>query len=227
LNGSKLDSTEYTASNGTSVVLTTGASTGDIIEVVAHDIDSTTNTISFTVTDEGSDATCFPVFVTGATGSQSPKTDASALTYDSSSGLLSATTFAGKVDLSGLLKEGVNITAGKLSDNTDIDLADGMVHLFTTTETTTSTPNIRVDGSTSLDSSMSTGEAITVVLITTAAAAGYSAELTIDSTAVTEEWLGGAAPSAGGAGGYDVYSYNIIKTGSATFVVLANLVNFA
>jgi hypothetical protein len=74
---------------------------------------------------------------------------------------------------------------------------------------------------------MSTGEAITVVLITTAAAAGYSAELTIDSTAVTEEWLGGAAPSAGGAGGYDVYSYNIIKTGSATFVVLANLVNFA
>ena len=74
---------------------------------------------------------------------------------------------------------------------------------------------------------MSTGESITVVLITTAAAAGYSAQLTIDGGAVTEEWLGGSAPSTGGSGGYDVYTYNIIKTGSATFVVLANLVNFA
>ena len=102
-----------------------------------------------------------------------------------------------------------------------------MVHLFTTTESTTSTPNIRVDGSTSLDSSMSTGESITVVLISAAAAAGYSAQLTIDGSAVTESWLGGSAPSEGGSSGYDVYTYNIIKTGSATFVVLANLVNFA
>ena len=51
--------------------------------------------------------------------------------------------------------------------------------------------------------------------------------LTIDGSAVTESWLGGSAPSEGGASGYDVYTYNIIKTGSATFVVLANLVNFA
>ena len=55
-------------------------------------------------------------------------------------------------DLSGLLKEGVNITAGKLSDNTNIDLTNGNVHLFTTTETTTSTPNLRFDGSNSLNS---------------------------------------------------------------------------
>ena len=149
------------------------------------------------------------------------------LTFDSSAGILGATTFAGNVDLSGLLKEGVNITAGKLSANTNIDLANGMVHLFTTTETTTATPNIRVDGSTSLNASMSIGEAITVVVIITAAAAGYSAQLTIDSGPATEEWLGGSAPSTGGSGGYDVYTYNIIKTADATFVVLANLVNFA
>ena len=102
-----------------------------------------------------------------------------------------------------------------------------MVHLFTTTETATSTPDIKVDGSTSLNSSMSTGEAITVVLISAAAAAGYSASLLIDNTNVTEEWLGGSAPSTGGSGGYDVYTYNIIKTGDAAFTVLANLVNFA
>ena len=142
-------------------------------------------------------------------------------------GIATGTSFNGELHATSLLKEEVNITAGKLSDNTNIDLANGMVHLFTTTETTTSTPNIRYDSSNSLDSKMSIGESITVVIITTAAAAGYSAELTIDGSAVTEEWLGGSAPSTGGSGGYDVYTYNIIKTGSATFVVLANLVNFA
>ena len=131
------------------------------------------------------------------------------------------------VDFSSLLREGVNITAGKLSDNTNIDLSNGMVHLFTTTETTTSTPNIRLDGSNSLNSKMSIGEAVTVVIIVTAAAGGYSAELTIDGSAVTEEWLGGSAPSAGGSGGYDVYNHNIIKTADATYVVLSNLVNYA
>ena len=131
------------------------------------------------------------------------------------------------VDFSSLLREGVNITAGKLSDNLNIDLSNGMVHLFTTKETTTSTPNIRIDGSTSLNSKMSIGEAITVVIIVTAAAAGYSAQLTIDGSAVTEEWLGGSAPSAGGSGGYDVYNHHIIKTADATYVVLSNLVNYA
>ena len=131
------------------------------------------------------------------------------------------------VDFSSLLREGVNITAGKLSDNLNIDLSNGMVHLFTTTETTTSTPNIRIDGSTSLNSKMSIGEAITVVIIVTAAAAGYSAQLTIDGSAVTEEWNGGSAPSAGGSGGYDVYNHNIIKTADATYVVLSNIINYA
>ena len=121
------------------------------------------------------------------------------------------------------LIEKANVTSGKLSDNTNIDLADGMVHLFTTTETTTSTPNIRVDSSTSLNSVMATGEAIAVTIITTAAAAGYSAQLTIDGSAVTENWIGGSAPSAGGSSGVDIYNYTIIKTASATFTVVANL----
>ena len=131
-------------------------------------------------------------------------------------------TLTGSANLSGLLREGVNITAGKLSDNTDIDLENGMIHLFTTTETTTSTPNIRVSSSTTLDSSMSVGEAISVTIITTAAAAGYSAQLTIDGSAVTENWVGGSAPSDGGSSGVDIYAYTIIKTASATFTVIGN-----
>jgi len=139
---------------------------------------------------------------------------------------LSVSTTAASInglDLSGLLREAVKVTAGKLSDNTNIDLGDGNVHYFTTQETTTSTPNLRFNGSTSLNNSMDTGESIAVTIITTAAAAGYSAQLTIDGSAVTENWVGGSAPSGGGSSGVDIYTYNIIKTASATFTVIANL----
>ena len=87
--------------------------------------------------------------------------------------------------------ESCNITAGKLSDNTNIDLEDGMVHYFTTQETGASTPNIRVDGSTTLNSVMGAGDVVTVTLVTTAAAGGSAAHVTIDGIAVTEEWVGG------------------------------------
>jgi hypothetical protein len=131
-------------------------------------------------------------------------------------------TISGGANFDKLLREGVNITAGKLSDNTNINLENGMVHLFTTTETTTSTPNIRYNASTSLNSVMETGDAIAVTIITTAASGAYSAQLTIDGSAVTENWIGGSAPSDGGTSGVDIYSYTIIKRGSATYTVIAN-----
>ncbi len=129
----------------------------------------------------------------------------------------------------GLFDERVKITAGKLSGNTNIDLENGMVHYFTTQETTTATPNIRINSSTTLQTAMDTGDVCTVTLITTAAAAGYSANLTIDGNAVTEEWVGGSAPSEGGSDGLDIYTYTIICIGTGTgdsgFKVIANLTN--
>ena len=191
---------------------------------------STISTSTLTVSTVTGTAASFSGNVTGATASFSGNVSiGGTLTYEDVTNVDSVGIITARsgVDFSSLLREGVKITAGKLSDNTNIDLSNGMVHLFTTTETTTSTPNIRIDGSTSLNSKMSIGEAITVVIIVTAAAAGYSAQLTIDGSAVTEEWLGGSAPSAGGAGGFDVYNHNIIKTADATYVVLSNLVNYA
>lgn len=50
-----------------------------------------------TLTDEGADATCFPVFAQDATGNVALETDASALTYNATNGELTATTFVGAV----------------------------------------------------------------------------------------------------------------------------------
>jgi hypothetical protein len=131
-------------------------------------------------------------------------------------------TFHSGLNTEDILAEEVNVTAGKLSDNTNIDVENGMVHLFTTTESTTSTPNIRYNASTSLNSRMSIGQSIVVTLITTANAFAYSAQMTIDGAVQTENWIGGSPPSDGGGSGVDIHTFTIIKTADATFTVIGN-----
>ena len=133
---------------------------------------------------------------------------------------------AAGLDLTGQLREQVNITAGKLSDNTNINVDNGMLHHFTTAETTTATPNIT--STAGLNTSMAVGDAISVTLVTTAAAAGYASTVHIDGSIIstnsgTLNWTGGTAPSAGGASGVDIYAYTIMKTASATYTVIASL----
>ena len=137
------------------------------------------------------------------------------------SSLTSVGTLAG-LDLAGLLTEHVTVTAGKLSDNLNLDLANGNVFLFTTAESTTATPNLRYNSSTTLNNSMGVGDVVAVTIVTTANASGFSAQLTIDGAAVTENWVGGSAPDGGGSSGVDIHSYTIIKTASAPFTVIAN-----
>ena len=59
-----------------------------------------------------------------------------------------------------MLLEEVDVVSGKLSDNNNIDLEKGCVHLFQTNETTTTTPNFRYNATTTLDSKMSNGESL-------------------------------------------------------------------
>ena len=90
------------------------------------------------------------------------------------------------------------------------------------------TLNIRGDGSNSLNSIMDTGESITIAhLVPQGGSAYYNSAVQIDGSAVTPEWQGGSAPTSGNASSIDVYSYTIIKTGDATFTVLASQTQFA
>jgi hypothetical protein len=91
--------------------------------------------------------------------------------------------------------------------------------------------NVQGDATpTTLNSIMTTGDSITVAFLATqGATAYYNTSVQIDGTTsgVTTEWQGGSAPVAGNASGIDVYVYNIIKTASATFTVLASQTKFA
>ena len=140
-------------------------------------------------------------------------------------GIATASSFNGELHTTSLLKEEVNSTSGKLSDNTNIDIANGMVHYFTTTETTTSTPNIRYDASNSLNSKMSNDETVSVNIITTSAIAGYSTAINIDGTYQQVKWNGGVIPYVGNSDGNDIYSFQILKTADSTFQVYGSLTN--
>jgi len=127
----------------------------------------------------------------------------------------------------GMLRENCNIVANKLSAGTNIDLEDGMIHYYSSNETTTATPNIRWNSSYSLNNKMSTGEAVTVTIIYKPNNAGYYAALTVDGSGVTEEWNGGSAPSSANSGGYDVLTHTLVKIGSGSFICLSNVQNYA
>ena len=169
----------------------------------------------------------FNQHVNAATGQEFKINNASVLSATTlgssvvSSSLTSVGTLAG-LDTAGFLREAVTVTAGKLSDNLNLDLANGNVFLFTTAESTTATPNIRYNSSTTLNDSMGVGDVASVTIVTTANASGFSAQLTIDGSAVTENWIGGSAPDAGGSSGVDIHAYTIIKTAANTYTVIAN-----
>ena len=122
------------------------------------------------------------------------------------------------------LIERANIVANKLSAAPTINLDNGMIHHFTTTETTTATPNIT--STAGINTNMAIGDAMSVTIVTTAAAAGYAATVTIDhlnagNNGGSLNWTGGSAPSDGGASGVDIYAYTLIKTADAKFTVIA------
>ena len=125
------------------------------------------------------------------------------------------------------LIERVSIVANKLSAVPNVSLDNGMVHYYTTNETTTATPNII--STAGINTSMATGDTMSVTIMSKPNNAGYFPKVSIDgvATGITTYWSGGDAPSSAESSGVDVNVYQIIKTADATYDVLANTSNFA
>ena len=123
--------------------------------------------------------------------------------------------------------EGVTVSATAATGTINYDVTTQSVLYYTTNASANWTVNFRGSSGTSLDTAMSTGEAITVVfLVSQGATAYYNNAVTVDGSSVTPKYQGGTAWSSGNASGVDAYSYTIIKTGSATFSVFAAQTQF-
>ena len=123
--------------------------------------------------------------------------------------------------------EVITVSATAATGTINYDVTTQPVLYYTSNASANWTVNFRGSSGTSLDNLMSTGQSITVVfLVTQGATPYYNNVVQVDGNAVTPKYQGGTAWSAGNASSIDSYSYTIIKTGSATFTVLAAQVQF-
>lgn len=124
--------------------------------------------------------------------------------------------------------EKVTVSATAATGTINFDVTTQSVLYYTTNASGNWTLNFRASSGTSLDTALATGESVTVAfLVTQGSTAYYNTTVQVDGSSVTPKWQGAVAPAAGNASGIDVYAYTIIKTGSATFTVLASQTQFA
>ena len=118
--------------------------------------------------------------------------------------------------------EKVTVSATAATGTINYDVTTQSVLYYTSNASANWTVNFRASSGTSLDTAMSTGEVITVVfLVQQGSTAYYNNAITIDGSSVTPVYDGQVAWTSGNANALDAYTYTIIKTGSATFKVLA------
>jgi hypothetical protein len=123
--------------------------------------------------------------------------------------------------------EVATVSATAATGTINYDATTQSVLYYTTDASANWTVNFRASSGTSLNTLMSTGQAITLVfLVTQGATAYYNNAVTIDGSSVTPKYQGGTAWSSGNASGIDAYSYTIVKTGSAAFTVFAAQTQF-
>ena len=120
-----LSATQYTGNSATATTATTAT--------------------NVTVADESSDVECFPTFVTGATGNLPPKTGTN-LTFNSSSGVLTATGFAGA--LTGNVTGDVSGSSGSCTGNAATSTESTNVTVTANNSTDETVYPLFVDGAT-------------------------------------------------------------------------------
>ncbi len=123
--------------------------------------------------------------------------------------------------------ETATVSATAATGTINYDVTTQSVIYYTSNASANWTVNFRASSGTSLNTAMSSGQAITVAfLVTQGSTAYYNNVVQVDGSSVTPKYQGGTAWAAGNASGIDVYTYTIIKTGSAAFTVFASQTQF-
>ena len=124
--------------------------------------------------------------------------------------------------------EPATVSATAATGTINFDVTTQSVLYYTSNSTANWTLNFRASSGTSLNTALNTGESVTVVFMATnGSTAYYASTIQIDGSTVTPKWIFGSSPSSGNASSIDAYTFTIIKTGSATYTVLASQIKYA
>jgi len=158
--------------NSSSGVLTATGFAGDLTGAVTGNADTATTATNVTVADESSDTSCNVLFTTAATGNLAPKSGTN-LTFNSSSGVLTATGFAG--DLTGAVTGNAD-TATTATNANHINVADNEStnenNLIPFIEDASATGNVGLESDGDFHYNPSTGTVTCTILVSGAGTLG-------------------------------------------------------
>jgi len=110
-------------------------------------------------------------------------------------------------------EERTTVSATAATGTVAYDASTQGVLYYTSNATANWTLNIRGTSSTTLNSILAVGDAITVSFLVTNGGTAYrQTAFQIDGSTVTPKYSGGTAPASGNASSIDAYTYTIVKT---------------
>ena len=125
----------------------------------------------------------------------------------------------------GLMREHFATSGTALNSDKVINCSSGMVH-YRSSAVGGANVKLNVISTAGINTDMAIGDAMTLTVA--GSSSHFVDQIRIDgveaSAGVTTHWVGGSAPTDGGSSGVDTYAFNILKTGNATYVAVANQV---
>tara|TARA_B100000579_G_scaffold224578_1_gene183841 strand:- start:1823 stop:3526 length:1704 start_codon:yes stop_codon:yes gene_type:complete len=128
--------------------------------------------------------------------------------------------------VAGTMVEGMSSTTTAYNTSGDLNITNGNFHFNSANLGGTGT-TLNIMSTTGINTTVNVNEVLNVTAVTAVnASTAFVNKVTIDgkATGITTHWVGGSVPTDGGGSGVDTYSFNILKTGSETYIIVANQV---
>jgi len=133
------------------------------------------------------------------------------------------TTFGG-LTVAGTMVESMSSTTTAYNTSGDLNITNGNFHFNSANLGGTGT-TLNIMSTAGINTTTKVNQVLNVTAVTAVnATTAFVNKVTVDgkATGITTHWVGGSVPSDGGGSGVDTYSFNILKTGSETYIIVAN-----
>ena len=159
-------------------------------------------------------------------GSKKLETTGYGVTLSGGACLSGLTTAFGGLTVAGTMVESMSSTTTAYNTSGDLNITNGNFHFNSANLGGTGT-TLNIMSTAGINTTTKVNQVLNVTAVTAVnATTAFVNKVTIDgkATGITTHWVGGSVPSDGGGSGVDTYSFNILKTGSETYIIVANQV---
>lgn len=125
--------------------------------------------------------------------------------------------------------ETANIFTTAVGGNVNIDMINNTVYFFSSNTTANVTFNFRGNNTVTLQNTISIGQSVTSAILLKQGANTFRANVFVDGSLVRPLWASNSSPAfiAGTNESTDLYLFNIIRTGTSAYTILASNTKFS